>query len=335
MIPAVHPDACVHPARIEESFCLQICSRVQAVWNTICTWLCELAKWLCPCESPLPIVINRGDIALSSVDAFHNILIHLHPEDVARCEAVNRAWRAAIPAKEGRVWKTLCAQEHVSYEPNAGEHKRAFSHPHIPPFAFGTSRWKKHFGNPGRAPALPPCIHRKLALLKDSCTLTLIPATLNGEPFSIKSFVPLTIDKRIHLIFKEGTMPETVSASESKSLWVLMKKRPLDGSEEMTQADAKRESQLGKALWITVGIVAHYVQEKLLLFAGHPPTYMRTCDEEVDESGDRNFVQVGGSFPVILGGDTHCIYILPSDDDPDPNLFALPTAPVQSFNVAI
>lgn len=271
-----------------------LAERVAAIWKVICACISELFGW----QQNLPL-INQDDISQRCPDVFYNCMKYLLPEEVGRCETVCKAWK--MPDK---VWKAQCAQEKVSYPLKEGRHKEAFINPE-PPFAFGVKEWKKYFGvDPGVAPRLPASIHRTIAQLKETFTLTLIPATIDGQPLCLNTFAPLA--KKSGQTFSVWPEIEGKYGKETvdRSLWVWMQKEIEPETRSMTQAQAEQAypKKLGKALWITVSIAAYYARYQITLFRTGTD-YTRTCDTGVGME-DLSFVwsaSVGGRFSESFG----------------------------------
>ena len=283
---------------VEEKPCYaELAERIAAIWKVVCAWISELFGW----QQSLPLQ-NQDDISQRCPDAFYNCMKYLSATEVGRCETVCKAWK--IPDK---VWKVQCEQEQVGYPLEDGSHKKAFANP-APPFAFGVQEWKEYFKvDPGAAPRLPASIHRTIAQLKETYTLTLIPATVDGQPLCFNTFAPLA--KKIGQTVSMWPDVEGKYGNEvvGKSLWVWMQKEIEPESRSMTQAQVERAypKKLGKALWITVSVAAHYARYKITLFrTGSDYTRTRDSGEDPASGDDPSFVwsaSVGGRFSDSFG----------------------------------
>ncbi len=278
---------------IEENPCyLELIDRIAAIWNAICAWISQLF-------AELPASVN---IARDYPDAFRQTMMFLEPEEIGRCETVCKGWK--MP---DRVWQVLCTREQVSYTLPEGKHKEAFSNPVPPSMAFGVKEWKEHLkADPGIAPRLSARIHRTVAKLKETHTLTLIPATVNGEPLCFNTFAPIAEKSGMRLNIWPFVSQKRGHEAQGKSLWVWMQKDVDPGSRAKNAFQVRRDypQKLGKALWITVSTVAHYACYKICLFPGAPNWIRtRTCDiiEDEESPDDPKYVAVGNSTLGALG----------------------------------
>jgi len=127
------------------------------------------------------------------------------------------------------------------------------SAPTIPEMAFGRTKWVKYFGHVGPEPPLPPDIHK---ILKSRCpfwpdkaveqthTLTLIPKTVNGQPFT-----PTLLGELVkapkgggHAVpgyryFWEDALKEHGGTPVERSYWVLMPRDVIPGSSKKAYSD--------------------------------------------------------------------------------------------------
>ena len=107
----------------------------------------------------------------------------LEPVEIIQCEAVCKSW------KDERLWQAQGANYNMT-APASGKFKERFKEIHA--MAFGRKEWKEHLkADPGIAPHLPPQVYRTAHKLQETHILTLIPATINGQPLSFNTFAPL------------------------------------------------------------------------------------------------------------------------------------------------
>ncbi len=151
--------------------------------------------------------------------------------------------------------------------------------------AFGPKEWRKHFGKISPTPPLPVNIKSQIAELGETHTLTLIPKTVNEQPLTFKTFAPLAKKCGVRLSIKEEVSEKYGDEAQGKSIWLWLQKGPEWESRGVTQEGAEKTygRKLGKALWITVSIVAHYARYKIALF---PHQNTRTSDRGRDEYGN-------------------------------------------------
>ncbi len=264
----------------------ELLERIAAIWHAVCEWICDLANRLfstAKLVETLPIA--QPDIAQSSPDAFRMALAYLEPKDIARAEAVCKIWRSNICTEDQQVWRRQCAHYSVTSCPVSGRYKEVFQ---VPKRAFGPREWVRYgWGEPGPMPILP----KDTAKLIRTHTLTLIPAFVNGQPLSLHTFTPLLEKSNVYLSNEDGSR-KSDNEAQDRSIWVWMQKEVEPGSTNKTQEQVEKEypQKLGKALWITVSTVAHYVRYKLSLFQG---TFTRVRDSGED---------VRGVWYLVIGG---------------------------------
>jgi hypothetical protein len=185
----------------------------------------------------------------------------------------------------------------------------------IPGCAFGKAKWATHFGDIGVEPPLPSNINQILQgpcpiwpgkIVQETHILVLIPATVNGQPFTLKSLReliqhPLTGPVGEYSYLDLG---EYQDAAVGQSYWVLMSRDVLEGSRnqgfqtQFAQVKALAESSsmaydAPKVLEAATCILMHHVSTGQKLFADRPYTYTR-CQE---------FYKDG--WKLIVGGFTH------------------------------
>ena len=277
------------PTPAQEKPCYaELLERIQAIWNAVCAWICDLANRLLSWTTQPNL-----NLALRNPNCYCHMVGYLEPEDVARCERVAKSW------KIDRVWQAQCANYGITVAPPSGVFKDLFK---VPEIAFGPREWREHFGKIGPMPPLSEKVRSQITKLGKTHTLTLIPATVNGQPFSLNTFAPLAEKSGMKLVISEYVSTKYGNETAGKSLWVWMQKEVEPGSRSKTQARSEKDypQKLGKALWIVVSTVAHYARYKICLFpktAEWTYTYTRARDGEEDKYGA---VIVGGSTPDAL-----------------------------------
>lgn len=281
-------DPAVAPIVPELSCLSYIIQRVQAAWNAVCTWISAWVSYLTKSEY---------NLATRCPNAFYSTMQYLSPDEVAKCELVCKSWK--MPDK---VWKAQCAQEKVSYELEAGKHKEAFSNPQ-PPLAFGVEDWKMYLkADPGVAPRLSFRIHRMVARRCETHTLTLIPATVDGEPLSYVTFAPIAEKSGMQLrAFPQ--FEQIQSKPVGRSLWVWMQKHldPASINKTYKELNEHFSQKMGRALWISVSIVAHFARDKFYLFPNMPSGgKFYTASSDIIKTPFSYNVLVGGSAPGLL-----------------------------------
>ncbi len=134
----------------------ELFERIQAIWNAVCRWICDLASQLFfgernTIESSSP---SNRNLAKQSFDAFRQMTQFLEPIEIIQCEAVCKSW------KDERLWQAQGANYNMT-APASGKFKERFKEIHA--MAFGKKEWKEHLkADPGIAPHLPPQVYKQL-----------------------------------------------------------------------------------------------------------------------------------------------------------------------------
>ena len=180
----------------------------------------------------------------------------------------------------------------------------------------GEAEWKQYFGDVRSAPPLPsdiatildgPCPFWPNKKVRDTHLLVLIPATVNGVPFTLNRLEELIKyssnggHRTEYRCYNERVKAQIGEQSPPHSYWLLMTRDVLPGSrntgyahqKELVAGYARRESvpyELPSVLEAATAILMHHAREGEQLFGDHPRTYTR-CQEVVD-----------GRDPAIVGG---------------------------------
>lgn len=274
----------------DKPWCTELIACIQAIWNSICVWIYDLASRLLSWNESI-VSTKHPYIGKVSLAVFRHITEFLEPLDIAQCEAVNKSW------KDKRIW-----QAQATHYGMKGGSKKEFKKIHE--MAFGKKAWKEHLkADPGNTPRLPVQVYRDAPKFQETHILTLIPETVDGKELSFNSFAPLAEKAGMKLNIWKAVSEKYGSEPVAKAIWVWMQKDVEPGSRGKTQAQAEQEypNKLGKALYYTVSIVAHYARDKICLMPEKPQwTYTRTCDGGQYEFGAW-YVVVGCSAPGVLG----------------------------------
>jgi hypothetical protein len=200
---------------------------------------------------------------------------------------------------------------------------RQFGNRHYCPsallYSFGAEEWRQYLGEVEEGPPLPTHIVDTLnsacpfwpgKQVKDTHLLVLIPATVNGEPFSLNLLGALIQRPQgggystEYSYYGSAIRKQFGAQSPVRSYWVLMTRDVLEGSRDETYASqqalvAHHASRTGcpyelpDALEAATVISSHYVRSGERLYADAPWTYTR-CQELV--------AWYGGYYPADVGG---------------------------------
>jgi energy-coupling factor transporter ATP-binding protein EcfA2 len=200
------------------------------------------------------------------------------------------------------------------------------------PQVFGAKAWKQYFGEVGEEPSLPadigtilgsPCPFWPDKRVKDTHLLVLVPATVDGKPFTLDLLGDLIKSpqgfgsKTKYREYDSDVQKELGAKSPGRSYWVLMTRDVLPGSRDKTYdaqevlvATHVRETGLSykipDVLEAATAILSHHAHTGECLYTNDPSTYTR-CQNRV---GSNNYpVFVGDFSPGGLGVDrNHSVY---------------------------
>jgi hypothetical protein len=285
-----------------ESCCRELIACIQAIWNSVYAWISDLASRLLASSTPTQTAPTPSSIpkqgrnlAKDCFNAFRQMTRFLEPVEIAQCEAVNKSW------EDERIWQA----QGIHYKmtaPASGKFKDRFKEIHA--MAFGKKAWKDYLkATPGDTPRLPIQVYRDAPKLQATHILTLIPQTVDGKALSFNTFAPIAEKAGMKLNIWETVSEKYGSEPVAKAIWAWMEKDVKPDSPGKTQIQAEQDypNKLGKALYYTISIVAHYARHTICLMPQTPQwTYARTCDGGQDQYDGAWFVIVGGSAPGVL-----------------------------------
>ena len=242
------------------------------------------------------------------------------------------AERRSYAASEAQYKAQLSAhkQQQEASEAQLSSTMAALAHQHasesaqlqslqIPELAFGAEAWKRYFGEVGKEPALPADITTILDAdapflldsgptrqqVKDNHLLVLIPARVNGAPFSLDLLGALIQTPQgdghstAYHGYSSSVADQLGAASPASSYWVLMTCDVLAGSRDKSYAKQQAlvagyaDYTLPSTLEAATAILLHHVRTGERLYSNDPWTYTR-CRDQVELSGKR--------YPPVVGG---------------------------------
>jgi NLR family CARD domain-containing protein 3 len=190
----------------------------------------------------------------------------------------------------------------------------------------GEVEWKHYFGDIESAPDLPSDIDAILdsacpfwpeKQVKDTHLLVLMPATVDGKPFTLNLLQELIECSKSgghgaqYSWYASGVREQFGAVSPAASYWLLMTRDVLPESRRKTYAaqqklivdharDTRLPYELPKVLEAATAILTHYVRNGERLYSDSPWTYTR-CQElilyESEEDPDES-----GKYPAVVGG---------------------------------
>jgi hypothetical protein len=198
----------------------------------------------------------------------------------------------------------------------ASQGSRTTSH-----MTFGKKGWNKYYGEVGEEPALPDNIEAILDAscsfwpdqkVKDTHLLVLVPAKVNGQPFSLDRLRDLiqrpndSGHKTQYRWYASGVEERFGATSPAASYWLLMTRDVLPGSRDKTYANQKKliadhardtslPYELPKALEAATAILTYHVRDRVgaRLYSDKPWTWTR-CQELILYESEECPVVVGG-----------------------------------------
>jgi energy-coupling factor transporter ATP-binding protein EcfA2 len=194
----------------------------------------------------------------------------------------------------------------------------------VPSMAFGPQEWSRYYGEAGAAPPLPADMDTVLSAscpfwpdrkVRDTHLLVLLPATVNGKPFTLNLLRELIKSpksgghKTQYRYYDGHAVKEQIgNNAPDHSYWLLMTRDVLPESRNKTHADQKAlvaghasrtglPYELPKALEAAAAILTHHVRNGERLYNDNPWTYTR-CQEVGD------FMYEGKQYrgPAVVGG---------------------------------
>jgi hypothetical protein len=188
-----------------------------------------------------------------------------------------------------------------------------------PTESFGASAWQQYFGEVGPAPDLPSNIDDILGSacpfwsgrkIRETHLLVLIPATVDGAPFTLDLLGELVKrpknggHKTQYSYYDSRVQAQLGATSPQASYWLLMTRDVLPESRRKTYANnkelvadhARRTSlpyDLPKAVEAATAILTHHVRNGEQLYGDNPWTFTR-CQEWIVRESNRHPVVVGG-----------------------------------------
>jgi hypothetical protein len=186
---------------------------------------------------------------------------------------------------------------------------------------FGASAWQQYYGEVGPAPELPSNIDGILdsacpfwsgRKIRDTHLLVLIPATVDGAPFTLNLLKELIErpknggHRAQYRYYGDNIKAQLGAASPQASYWLLMTRDVLPEScskkyaeqKKLVADHAKRTGlpyELFKALEAAAAILTHHVQNGERLYGDNPWTWTR-CQELIVDPEE------GEEYPAVVGG---------------------------------
>ena len=180
----------------------------------------------------------------------------------------------------------------------------------LPALAFGVRDWNRYFGDVGAEPPLPadindflesPCPIFPGKKIKDTHTLALVPATVNGKPLTLDSLGELIQrpqnggNATKYAYYWESAKKQLGQTPAPASHWVLMTTDVLPNTRnkkydaQVAEVSKYRDYEVPSILEAAVAILMGYVKTGIRWYSDSPWTYTR-CQEKVD------------GYPLGLGG---------------------------------
>jgi NLR family CARD domain-containing protein 3 len=195
----------------------------------------------------------------------------------------------------------------------------------------GEVEWKYYFGEVAPAPDLPQdmvtildsaCPFWPDRKVRDTHLLVLIPAKVNGQPFSLNLLRELIQNPKAgghraeYRYYDSSVQAQFGAASPAASYWLLMTRDILPESrnksyrsqQKIVAAHVSRTSlpyEMPKALEAATAILTHHVRDGERLYSAHPWT-CTYCQEWIRHQFNAYPVVVGGLASSGLSVDSNC-----------------------------
>jgi hypothetical protein len=177
----------------------------------------------------------------------------------------------------------------------------------VPEETFGVFAWQHYYGEVGEEPALPddieatlnaPCPFWPEQRVRDTHLLVLIPATVDGVPFTLNLLRRLIQcpknggHKTQYRSYESDVREQLGATSPAASYWLLMTRDVLPESRDRSYRDQKKliathasrtslPYEMPETLEAATAILTHYVRNGERLYSNNPQTYT-CCQESVD-----------------------------------------------------
>jgi hypothetical protein len=188
--------------------------------------------------------------------------------------------------------------------------------PVLPAWVFGASEWNKYFGDVGVEPPLPPDIIQRLPELSANNVLVLIPATVNGQPLTLKTlgeFVQKPLNGGHATKYEYCDLGEYVD-QPAQSHWALLTRTVLEGSRNKRYKDEQaiissysQKTQIAyeipTVLDAAVCNFMEYVRSGTWLYSQSPWTFT-WCQEKYNAS--YNLLVGGGGEAGLRVDNSYC-----------------------------
>ncbi len=180
--------------------------------------------------------------------------------------------------------------------------------PSLPAWVFGASEWNKYIGDVGAEPPVPDDILQRLPELGKDNVLVLIPATVNGQPLTLKTLGEL-VQKPLQghaTKYSSFDLGEYVD-QPAKSHWALLTRTVIEGSRNKLCQDeqpivaaysqkTKMAYEVPTVLDAVVCNFMEYVRSGTWLYGNNPWTYT-WCQEKYNSNF---YLAVGGGSAAVL-----------------------------------
>ena len=265
---------------------------------------------------PSPSAVITMDPVASLID-IDQVYLLMHYLAVGEDDASDQEETSSMESEEEDKKPAARPTTQVAALPSADRSESLRVSPFsVPSLVFGAAEWRQYFGEVEEAPPLPLNIVDTLngtcpfwpdRQVKDTHLLVLMPATVNGKPFSLNLLRKLIKRPDVgghstrYRYYDSNLREQFGFQSPGRSYWVLMTREVLEGSRGQWYSDqqalvsghARRTQlpyELPGALEAATAILSHHVRSGERLYTDSPYTYTG-CRELVD-----------GEYPIVVGG---------------------------------
>lgn len=187
----------------------------------------------------------------------------------------------------------------------------------LPEEAFGAAAWNKYFGDVGKEPPLPadietilssPCPFTRDKIVKDTHVLVLVPKTVNGETYNLKTLGNLIRKpKETGNATQYSSFWDKIGEQTVDSDWVLMTRsaviRPSTSYEEQVKElkAASQDYDAPSTLEAATAILMHHVRSGEQLFGDDNYTHCQECVRNI-QAAVGSFTTEGLEVDPLVNG---------------------------------
>lgn len=248
-----------------------------------------------------------GSFGASGPRLFSNATLNLH-YGMLNIGGLGVAWKFEISQMQGELQECQPAlleekMQSIGILPQVPQASTS-SQPSLPKVAFGAVEWSKYFGDIGVEPALPaniddilegPCPIWTGKKMRETHLLTLIPATVDGQPLSLNLLQELIQSPKeggyqtSYRYYWDKLKWQYGTQTPSHSYWVMLSRDVFRDTRDKSFKEQRSKfaiigtyqqlrGEVPGILEATVSVLMHYVRSGERLFSDSPRTWTRCLE---------------------------------------------------------